>query len=193
MLTALRRFWLLACIVLVAVLGGVGAATAGLSTASTVTAVVAVGPRPDTTASAALITLLSTKYVAFASSPALAEQVAGKAGVEAPTIVDGLEVSAPERTTTIRIAMTADTAEDAAAVAEAVSKAVVERSASDRYLVAEIVVPAEADSAVEQSGRSRLLAVGVAGAVVLAVAVAVVAQSVARLRTRRRTVVADRG
>jgi capsular polysaccharide biosynthesis protein len=174
MLTALRRFWLLACIVLVAVLGGVGAATAGLSTAS-------------------LITLLSTKYVAFASSPALAEQVAGKAGVEAPTIVDGLEVSAPERTTTIRIAMTADTAEDAAAVAEAVSKAVVERSASDRYLVAEIVVPAEADSAVEQSGRSRLLAVGVAGAVVLAVAVAVVAQSVARLRTRRRTVVADRG
>jgi hypothetical protein len=74
-----------------------------------------------------------------------------------------------------------------------VSKAVVERSASDRYLVAEIVVPAEADSAVEQSGRSRLLAVGVAGAVVLAVAVAVVAQSVARLRTRRRTVVADRG
>ena len=194
MLNALRRFWLLACIVLVAVLAGVGAAAAGLSTPSTVTAVVAVGPRPDTTASAALITLLSTKYVAFASSPALAEQVAGEAGVEASTIVDGLEVSAPERTTTIRIAMTADTAEDAAAVAEAVSKAVVERSASDRYLLAEIVVPAEADSAVEQSGRSRLLAVGVAGAVVLAVAVAVVAQSVARLRARRRTAgVPDRG
>ena len=95
MLIALRRFWLLACIVLVAVLAGVGAAVAGLSTASTVTAVVAVGPRPDTTASAALITLLSTKYVAFASSPALAEQVAGEAGVEASTIVDGLEVSAP--------------------------------------------------------------------------------------------------
>ena len=194
MLMALRRFWLLACIVLVAVLAGVGAAVAGLSTASTVTAVVAVGPRPDTTASAALITLLSTKYVAFASSPALAEQVAGEAGVEASTIVDGLEVSAPERTTTIRIAMTADTAEDAAAVAEAVSTAVVERSASDRYLLAEIVVPAEADSAVEQSGRPRLLAVGVAGAVVLAVGGAVAAQSVARLRARRRTAgVADRG
>ena len=90
--------------------------------------------------------------------------------------------------------MTADTAKDAAAVAEAVSTAVVERSASDRYLLAEIVVPAEADSAVEQSGRSRLLAVGVAGAVVLAVGVAVVAQSVSRLRTRRRTVgVAERG
>jgi capsular polysaccharide biosynthesis protein len=185
---ALRRFWLLACVVLLAALGSVVVAVAELPSRSTATAVVSVDPRPGTTASAALITLLSTKYVAFASSPALAERVARETQVAATAIDGGLEVTMPERTTTIRIAMTADTAEDAAAVTEAVSTAVVQRSNSDRYLLAEVVVPAEADSATERSGRVELLPVGIAGAVVLAVGVAVLAQLVARARARRRGV-----
>jgi capsular polysaccharide biosynthesis protein len=123
--------------------------------------------------------------VAFASSPALAERVARETDVAVTAIDGGLEVTMPERTTTIRIAMTADTAEDAAAVTEAVSTAVVQRSNSDRYLLAEVVVPAEADSVTERSGRIQLLTVGVAGAVVLAVGAAMLAQLVARVRARR--------
>lgn len=183
---AVRRFWLLACVVLLAALSGVVVAAAELPSRSTATAVVAVDPRPATTAPAALITLLATKYVAFASSPALAERVARETDVAATAIDGGLEVTMPERTTTLRIAMTADTAEDAAAVTEAVSTAVVQRSNSDRYLLAEVVVPARADSATEGSGRTQFLTVGVAGAVVLAVGVAILAQLVTRARARRR-------
>lgn len=182
---SVRRWWLLVLVLLMAAGAATLVSAQRLETRSTVTAVVAAGPRPDATVSAALVSLLLTKYVAFAASPALAERLGEELGQSSADISEGLEVSLPERTTTIRIAVTADDTATAVEVASAVAEAVVERSTSDRYLSVELVVPAEAGSATEQTGRSRLLAVGLVAGLVVALAAAVLVEAVARRRRGR--------
>ncbi|MGH3383388.1 MAG: hypothetical protein ACRDO1_02290 [Nocardioidaceae bacterium] len=179
---ALRRNWALALAVLLASMAATGLYAARLPTRYTATAVVALGPRPETAVSAGLVSLLATKYVSFAASEQGSQQLARQLGLEPADIASGLAVTMPDRTTNITVAVTLRDPTSAADVAAAVSDRIVERVASDPTLEADLVVPASATNVTEQTGRSRLLLAGAAASVLFAVVVVLLADAIRRVR-----------
>ena len=183
---ALRRFWALAVVVAMTSMAAVTLYASRLPANYTATAVVSVEPRTGSPTSAALIALLSTKYVAYAASPDLHSQMAGDYDMSAESFRKGLQITMQERTTNIAIDMTARDRKTAAGIATAIGERIVDRSISDRNLSAVVVLPARPENASVSSGRTRLLAVGAAASAAFGVLVALLAEAATRLRARRR-------
>lgn len=182
---ALMRYRILALAVLVASVAAVAFYSSRLPTSYTATTVVSVEPRADSTASAALVALLATRYVAFAASDQMHQDLAEEFGRDVATMDSGLTVSMPERTTNITVSMTAEERTLVVDVANTLGERIVERAASDRTLEAATVVPAAASNVSESSGRRRMMLVGLILSAGFAVLVALVAELVSRALRRR--------
>lgn len=168
---AVRRFWLIGVIVLV-VAGGLVLLTAkAMQPSYSANAVVSTPPKPNSNVSAALVSLLATKYVAYAASPDLESQVAKDADVPVETLQSGLAVSMPERTTNISITMVSDDPELSADVVNQVSRRLVARADEDRFLSVGVVVPASTGKPVAADARNRVLVGGALGSLLLALGV----------------------
>jgi capsular polysaccharide biosynthesis protein len=183
---ALRRYWALALIVTLASLVATTAYAFRLPSRYTSTAVVSLGPRVDSTASAALVALLATKYVSFAASDQLTGEVADRLGLDDDVVRSGLTVTMPERTTNVTVSVTLDEADSAVDVASAVSGQIMSRVESDPVLRADLVAQADRTSIEEGTGRSWLLLAGAAASVLFGVVVAVLADLLTRQPARRR-------
>lgn len=180
---ALRRYWALALIVTLASLVATTSYAFRLPSQYTSTAVVSLGPRVGSTASAALVALLATRYVSFAASDQLTESIADRLGLDEDDVRSGLSVTVPERTTNVTVSATLDDADSAAEVAGAVSRQIMSRVESDPVLRADLVAQADASSVEEGTGRSWLLVAGVAASLLFGVVVAVLADLLSRWRS----------
>ncbi len=129
---------------------------------------------------AAMIQLLSTRYVASGSSSDTARSVAATVGLDASDVEDMVEITIPPDTTNLQVAVVTDKRRTAVEVAEAYALQIVDDSATDPDLTATVVVPAHSTGPVRGQQR-RLLMIGLAAGLLLG-AVALGLLSVLRTR-----------
>ena len=134
----------------------------------TATAVVAVSPRAgQAVPSAAMISLLSTRYVAFASSDETVADLAAAVDLPLDRVSSGLTVTMPLNTTNIYLQCSLPTPALATTTSRLLSELVIAQARTDAILTAEIVVPAKAAAQPDGQRRRRLLTVGLLGLGVL--------------------------
>jgi capsular polysaccharide biosynthesis protein len=153
-----------------------------------------VSPRADgTTISAALIQQLTTRYVAYASSSQVAEQVADDLGLEADVVKSSTTVRLPERTTNLFISVSMPDADDAARVASELSERTRQSSVTDPLLTVNSLVPGVVAQTPDSSGRPQRLAAATLVAILIGVAAARMADALSEARVRRRSSGGARG
>jgi len=152
----------------------------------TTTTVDTVSPRGQTI-SAALIQQLTARYVAYASSDQVAQQVADEVGVDVELVRNNTTVTRPELTTNLYISVTMDDPDEAARVANALSERVRASSITDPLLTVDDLVLGAVASEPDPSGTTRRLAAGALAAILIAIAAARAADLVFLTTARRRT------
>jgi capsular polysaccharide biosynthesis protein len=187
---SLRRRWRVA-IVTVIIMGLTAVLwVQSLPPSYTTTTVDTVSPRGQTI-SAALIQQLTARYVAYASSSQVAQQVADEVGVDVELVRNNTTVTRPELTTNIYISVTMDDPDDAARVANALSERVRASSITDPLLTVDDLVPGVVATAPDPSGTTRRLAAGVLAAILIAIAAARATDLLLLTIARRRTAAED--
>ena len=165
--------WVVAPFAAAVVWAGTGVVVLGEPVEHAARSVVALEPREDRPLpQAAMIQLLSTRYIAMAASPESARDVATQLDLDTTTVADAVSMTMPATTTNLELVVVTDDADFSVAVAEAYAELLVRRSQTDPDLVASVVVPANATGTVRTQAR-RVLMTGLAaglgvGACVLA-------------------------
>ncbi len=108
-------------------------------------AIISISPREKSAVpSADMIRLLSTKYVAYASSDATLTRVADEVGVEPDMLRTNAEATMPAGTTTVYVQVTTTDRSTSIDAANALTLGITEWSMRDPTLTAETVVKADA-------------------------------------------------
>ncbi len=121
-------------------------------------AVVAVTPRSNgSVPSAAMISLLATRYVAYASSDETVEVLATNFDLQSSNIRSGLSITMPAQTTNIYIESTMASSQNAATVASGLSARLIDLSKEDPNLRASAIVGAQAPTEADGERRRALV------------------------------------
>lgn len=154
-LDGLRRRWPLALLVALPLFTGVVVWAERLPTTYESRAVVALVPREDVVVGGDTLRAAVQKYVAFAGSRPVLDEVAGSTGADASSLRGGVDVSVAPETANLEIIVELDSPQAAAGNAAEIADRAVDLSRSDRLLAAEVLVPAV--QVPEPSGPPRRL------------------------------------
>jgi hypothetical protein len=143
-------------------------------------ALVSIEPRADRVVSGTTVTLLSPRYVAFATSDFTANRTAQFLGLPRGQVAGRIAASIPPESVTLRVSARADEAQTAADIASAVAAQVLDEAKRDSLLRARLISPAPVPKAPARASRRGLLVSG-------ALASALVAAAAAYLAGSRRT------
>lgn len=165
--------WVIAGVAALVVWVGTGFVVARAPVEHAARSVVALEPREGRALpQAAMIRLLSTRYVAVASSPETARDVAEQLDMDAADVASAVSVAMPEATTNLELVVVTDSTDASIAIAAEYAEVLIGRSETDPDLVASLIVPASSTGTVRTEARRVLMAGLAAG---LAVGAAVVA------------------
>ena len=183
-----RRFlfsrWTIAAAAAVVVWLVTSAVVAGTTTPQRAETVVGFSPRSDKTLPSATMTrLLSTRFVAVASSPETEARVASAAGIEVDRPGLDVDITMGENTTNLTVTVVDDDEKTATRVAAAYAKVLLDDAAADPDLTAQVVVEAR-PTGPDRTPQRRVLMAGLAAGLALA---AVVFAGVQTWQQRRRT------
>lgn len=136
-------------------------------TSYTATTVLTLVPRPEDPVSAATAVLLAESYRTYLSSGPVAAGVAAGLGRPAAAVAAGTEVEVEPDTAIVEITVKLATADDAAAVANAVGTAAVGRGRSDPNVTVDLVSPAVARAVEVNPPRGLMLVLAALAALVV--------------------------
>ena len=177
--TALRRFWWLALVVLVAVVAGAGLYASSLPDEYEVESVVAFVPRERPDTGADLVELLLPKYAVYARSDQTLRRVAGRLDEDPEEVRSSLSAVVPPDTAQLELTLDLGDARRSSRMANALAQDVVRFARSDPVLSASAVTDAVPPE--DPTGPNRLALVG-AGALLGLVAGLFAALAAARRR-----------
>jgi capsular polysaccharide biosynthesis protein len=165
--TALRRFWWVALLVVVPLVGGAGLYASSLPDEYEVQSVVAFVPRDRPETGADLVELLLPKYAVYARSDQTLRRVAGRLDEDPEEVRESLHAVVPPDTAQLELTVDLGDARRSARLANALAEDVVRFARSDPVLAAAAITDAVPPE--DPTGPNRLALVG-AGALVALVA-----------------------
>jgi uncharacterized protein involved in exopolysaccharide biosynthesis len=167
--TALRRFWWVALVVLVAVSAGAAGYARSLPDQYEVQSVVAFVPRERPETGADLVELLLPKYAVYATSEQTLRRVAGRLDEDPDEVRASLHAVVPPDTAQLELTVDLGDPRRSSRMANALADDVVRFARSDPVLTASAITDAVPPE--HPTGPDRLALVGLAGLVALAAGV----------------------
>jgi capsular polysaccharide biosynthesis protein len=135
-------------------------------------ALVSIEPRAGRVVSGTTVTLLSPRYVAFATSDFTANRTARILGLPRDQVAGRIGAGIPPESVTLRVSAQAGDAQTASRIASTVAAQVLDEAKRDSLLRARLVSPAAVPKAPARASRRGLLVSGALASVLIAGATA---------------------
>lgn len=166
-LRAIRRWWLVFVIIVLVVTAGVGTYALVLPSEYEASGIVAFRPQDDKPVSAQVVLLTAPRYVAYATSPYVVQEVASTLSLDAEQLAEAIAVTMPATTANLEITVTWSDSSVAARAATALVEAVVKRVELDPILAGQLISSVSESGAPTGPPRIGITAVGLAGGILL--------------------------
>lgn len=168
----LSHRWKLAVLVFLAMVLGVAAYTYSLSNSYQAKSTVSLEPRPGSGASAADVSQLGQKYIAYVTAPTEIRPLAAQLGVPAQTLQDGVDAEIATGSINLTIQVELPSGAKAARASNQLASDVDALAVDDKLLSARTVAPAVVPTSAAKPRRKLILGGGVLIALLVAAGVA---------------------